>query len=78
MILVGSTLTVSKILDLTVYIRFYVEKEDCSTICWLRHDFMWIILVPIGTVITFNILVTVRAVAAAYQSASFRYIKANF
>ena len=75
--LVCFTFTLSKIFDLAVYIRFYMDTEDCSTVCWLRHDFMWIVLVPVGTVITFNILVTVRAVAAAYQSAGFRFVIIN-
>ena len=68
--LVLSFFAASEILSLDVYVRFYQDSN--TPVCWLHEDYMWIFLAYVGIVVTFNIAVTARAVATAYQSAGFR------
>ena len=46
--------------------------DEVDPVCWVNSEFMWAVLSYVGMIVGLNIMVTVKAVVAAYQSAEFR------
>ena len=75
-VILSTILIVSEYYELSVYVRIFHDEEagTCRTLCWVQYQYLWLVmLIPIGLVAGSNFCVAIRAVVAAYTSASFRF-----